>query len=597
MVAGLLLAAAFPNLGIAGLAWVAPGLMLAAAAGKHGGQAFRIGYVAGLTHYLILLYWLLLIPYRWHGIPFGPAAGWLGLSGFAALFPATWVWILSTVHRPQSTGRSPQSTVHSPQSRVHSPQSRVHSPESRVHSPQSTEHDRKSEMGACRSAFRTPHSAFRTRFGLQPLAFSGTWRARTGLALWGAALWVALEMLRARLFGGFPWDLLGVSQYRLLPLIQLASVTGVYGVSFVVVWCSLSLLWAGVTVIQRPVPRSLWLAEIFLPILVIALAFNAGMRHIRHSPPPARAIRLTLLQPGIPQTVIWDQEQNRKQFQETLRLAEAALTNRPDVLVWPESAIPELLRYDEATALAVFGMARRHHVWMIVDADDFQRRPNAAKPEEGDFYNGSFLIDREGRLKGTYWKRSLVIFGEYIPLVRWLPFLKWFTPIQGGFTSGTRPAQFQLTDLNTTASVLICFEDVFPQLAHGDVRPGTDFLVNLTNDGWFGQSAEQWQHAASAVLRAVETGRPLVRCTNNGITCWIDALGRIRQVFRDSSGSVYGKGLLTLELPLPDPGARPLPTFYDLHGDWFGWSCVTLAALVLGGKLLAARRRPARPPE
>ncbi len=109
IVSGLLLAAAFPRPGIAGLAWVAPALMVAAALGSKGAESFRIGYVAGLAYYLASLYWLLLIPYRWHGIPFGPTAGWLALSGFLALLPAVWVWMVSPKYEVRSTkseGRS-----------------------------------------------------------------------------------------------------------------------------------------------------------------------------------------------------------------------------------------------------------------------------------------------------------------------------------------------------------------------------------------------------------------------------------------------------------------------------------------------------------
>ncbi len=166
-----------------------------------------------------------------------------------------------------------------------------------------------------------------------------------------------------------------------------------------------------------------------------------------------------------------------------------------------------------------------------------------------------------------YHKQKLVIFGEYIPLVRWLPFVKWFSPITGGFAAGNEPVQFELriahSELRTTnspfeirnpafvtASPLICYEDMFPQVARRAVRDDTDFLVNLTNDGWFGQSAEQWQHMAGAVFRAVENGVPLVRCCNNGVTCWIDAHGRVREIFRDNNGSVYGMGALTIDLPL-----------------------------------------------
>ena len=523
VLAGVCLAAAFPKLGITGLAWIAPALMLAAALGKRGGEAFRIGYVAGLTFYLVSLYWLLLIPYRWHGIPLGPAAGWLGLSAYLALFPAAWVWLTSDL-------------------------------------------------------------------GFHPSPFlSRTWLGRTAWALCGAAVWVALEIIMARFLGGFPWEPLGVSQYQLAPLIQIASVTGVYGVSFLVVWFSLSLLSAGLTILQRPASRSLWTAEILLPTLVVALAFSSGFRQIRQTPPPARTLKVALLQPSIPQAVIWNSDKNAERFHDMLRLCEQALTNRADLLIWPESAIPELLRYDKDTALAVLGIARRHHIWMIVDADDFQPRENATRAGEGDFYNSSFLIGRDGRLAGQYRKRSLVIFGEYVPLARWLPFLKWFTPIQGGYTPGERAAQFHLDDLDATASPLICFEDVFPQLGRDDAQPNTDFLVNLTNDGWFGRSAEQWQHAASGVFRAIENGLPLIRCTNNGLTCLIDPQGRICQIFRDPSGSVYGPGFITLELPLPPPGQKHTPTFYNRHGDLFGWTCTAIAGLMLAWTLFGAR--------
>jgi apolipoprotein N-acyltransferase len=401
-------------------------------------------------------------------------------------------------------------------------------------------------------------------------------------------------MFIARFLGGFPWDLLGVSQYQLVPLIQIASVTGVYGVSFLVVWFSLSLLLAGVRIIQQPAPRSLWIAEIFLPTLVVALVFNLGFRQIRQDPPPGRTLKVTLIQPSIPQTLMWDSGKNVERFGELLRLCEQALTNRTDLLIWPESAIPELLRYDQASALAVLGMARRHHIWMIVGADDFKARANATRAGDGDYYNASFLISPEGKLADEYRKRSLVIFGEYIPLVRWLPFLKWFTPVQGGYTPGNRAAQFHLDNLDTTVSPQICFEDVFPGIGRGDVQADTDFLVNLTNDGWFGRSAEQWQHAASGLFRAVENGVPLIRCTNNGLTCWIGPQGRILQIFRDPSDSVYGPGFLTFDLPLPPPGQKRAPTFYNRHGDLFGWTCAGIAGLVFAAAVFGPVSRASR---
>lgn len=555
VLAGVVLASSFPKLGVAGLAWIAPALMLAASLGKPAGDRFRIGYIAGLAHYLVSLYWLLLIPYRWHGMPLGPAVGWLALSGFLALGPATWVWMAS---RTGTSARVNEGSV-------------------------ADSLGDETELEAHRSSSLRGPAA-----GLVP----ASWIGRTLWALGGAAAWVAMEMTLARILGGFPWNLLGDSQYQMTLLIQIASLTGVYGLSFLMVWFSLGLLCAGLKVLRRPATKSLWTAEILLPMLAVAMVFNFGLRHLRRAPQPARFLTVMLVQPSIPQTLIWDSDKNGERFQEVLRLCDQALTNQADLVVWPEAAIPELLRYDEKTALALSAMAQRHHVWMVVSADDFEPRPGAVKSDEGNFYNASFLIDPNGRLtERNYRKRNLVIFGEYIPWLRWLPFLKWFTPIQGGFTPGKAPGIFVLPDLEATASVLICFEDVFPQLEWGAEASNVDFLVNLTNDGWFGEGAEQWQHAASALFRAVERGLPLVRCANNGITCWIDAEGRFGQIFQDPAGSVHGRGVLTAEIPLPAAGSKPQSTFYSRHGDWFGWGCVGLTTLRLLGILGEWRAR------
>jgi apolipoprotein N-acyltransferase len=537
ILAGLLLAAAFPNFNVAGLAWIAPGLILACALGKEGGEAFRIGYVAGLAHYLASLYWLLLIPYRWHGVPLGPAAGWLALGMFLALFPATWVWLLSSARTKRLSTDPPPA----------------------------------------------PANLIDSHLG-------ASWGSRAIRALAGAALWVALEMLLARIFTGFPWNQLGASQHRLVPLLQIADVTGIYGVAFLAVWFSLSLLSAALILIRRPASKSAWLGEILMPTLVVALVFNMGLRQLKQATPPERVLKITLVQPSIPQTVIWDPNGADLRFREVLQLSEQALSNRTDLLVWPESAVPKLLRYDKATYEAIIDLAKRHHVWMIVGADDAEpkRKPDGNK-DEADFFNSSFLISPEGRLVDRYKKRSLVIFGEYIPLVRWLPFVKWFTPIQSGFTAGEASGQFKLGDLDLTASILICFEDIFPHVTRSSVEARTDFLVNITNDGWFGTGAAQWQHAMSALLRTVENRRPLIRCTNNGITCWIDSYGRVQQVFQDPAGTAYGKGFMNFELPLP---ARHQPlTFYTLHGDVFGWICSAVGFLLLVPRLIGVWRR------
>lgn len=519
---------------------------MAAALGATTGESFRLGYVAGLSHYLTMLYWLLLIPYRWHGVPLGPALGWLALSAFVALFPAAWVWLAA----PR----------------------------------------RHAELGSEEVA-----EAGRSGPPDWGTALPRNWVLRLLWTLCGAAAWVGLEMLLARVFGGFAWDLLGVSQYRMTPLIQISSVTGVYGVSFLAVWVSLSLVAAGVMVIQRPTARSAWVPEVFVPVIAVAVLFNLGLRQLKTAEPPGRTLTVTLIQPSIPQTLIWDASNDTMRFDELIRLSDQALSNQTDLLIWPEAAVPKMLRYDKETFAGITGVARRHRVWMIVGSDDARPRPKGAGGGAADYFNSSFLISPEGELIERYIKRNLVMFGEYVPLRRWLPFLKYLTPIEeGGFTSGKTAVPFTLTPLHAKTQVLICFEDTFPHLAREELGTDIDFLVNITNDGWFGEGAAQWQQAATGLFRAVENHLPLIRCANNGLTCWVDEHGILRDVFRDASGSVYGKGFMTVQVPVPATGTLHELTFYARHGDWFGWSCAVIGGLVLARRVWEHRTSRAR---
>ena len=493
LAAGLLLAAAFPKIGIAGFAWIAPALLIFAARGKKSGDSFRVGYVGGISFWIASLYWLLLIPVAGY-----PILGWVALSAFVAIYFGIWTWLLA------------------------------------------------GKIG------------------------SGNWAQRNLWSLAGAATWVALEMIRARFLGGFPWSFIGASQFKLVPLIQIASVTGVYGISFLVVWASLSLFCAVRMVFSKPDSRFAWQPEIFLPLFVVAGLFAFGEIKLNGQNPPSSILRVTMIQPSVPQNLIWDESQNTNRFQQLLELSETALTNKTDLLIWPEAAVPQ---FDDASYAAITNLILAHHVWMIFNADDVLPKANPSTNDKYDVFNSAFSFDPDGLCAAVYHKQKLVIFGEYVP-----PFLKWFTPITGGYEAGNVPVQFELNGLKIKTAPLICFEDTFPQTARKSVQGGTDFLVNLTNDGWFGKGAEQWQHMANAVFRAVENGVPLVRCCNNGVTCWIDSHGRVRQIFKDETGGVYGAGAMSFELPLPDE--KSAPTFYNRHGDWFGWSCVGVTIII-----------------
>lgn len=534
ILSGLVLASAFPKIGVAGFAWIAPALILATALGKPAKQTFRIGYVAGLAHYLASLYWLLNIP-----VTGFPILGWVALAAFLALFPATWVWL---------TLRSSPATRHPPPDWL--------------------------------SALKE--------------VYSTSWAQRMSWALRSAALWVALEMLVTRIFGGFPWNLLGDSQYRIVPLIQFASFTGIYGVSFLVAWTSMSLLCATASILGKPAQRYPWMAEIILPFTVVIIAFVHGFHQLSQPQNDTRELKVALVQPGIPQTMIWNPTNDMLRFEGLLHLSEAALTNKPDLLVWPEAATPGLPRFEPEFADPISDLAREHKVCMLIGADDAEATSTATN-----YFNASFLIGPNGKLANVYRKRGLVMFGEYIPLEKWLPFISWFTPITGSYTAGDRAVQFEFATSGDNAppekfqsSVLICFEDVFPNLARTSVEPDTDFLVNITNDGWFGEGAAQWQQAAAATFRTIENGVPLIRCANTGLTCWIDAHGRWVEKFTDKNGTIYGVGFMISTIPLPDKHPQ---TFYNRHGDWFGWACVVLAILTAAASLGRPKTFPSSP--
>ena len=180
-------------------------------------------------------------------------------------------------------------------------------------------------------------------------------------------------------------------------------------------------------------------------------------------------------------------------------------------------------------------------------------------------------MDPAGKVQGTYHKRHLVIFGEYVPLADLFPFLKMLTPIQSLFTPGSAPRWFELNKPETRLYPLICFEDVMPYLARASGEKKADLLINLTNDGWFKNSAAQLQHGSLAAFRCIENGLPMIRCGNNGLTCWIDPAGHLQGVESISDETeIYGKGFKTFRIPL---GWTMPRTVYRQGGHYFGMVC------------------------
>ena len=519
-VIGALWALSFPRAGIAGFAWTVPGLLLANAAGVPRGLAFRLSYMAGLSHYLISLSWLRHIPF-----PAGAYAGWICLSLFLALFPAAWTTACWQVTR--------------------------------------------------RWRLALPDNQHTAWTEVADVLIRLSWSRLNLWFLICAAIWVAWEMLLTRLFGGFPWNLLGASQYRMIPLIQVASACGVYGVSFLVAWFSVSLAAAVLFLARDPDRPAVWRRPLVFPALLVVATASGGFFAILSDPPQPRRLSIALIQPNIPQTVLFDPNATTNRFETLYQLTEQALASKPDLVVWPEASLPgglSRLDFERLTQLI-----RRSGVWMIFGADDVSSEPPESPATEPILHahNAAFLLDPEGQHVATYHKRRLVMFGEYIPFARWLAFLQRLAPIGDGFEPGKVPVPFRMPSLAASTSALICFEDNFPQEARDHASTGVDFLVNLTNNAWFGESSAQWQHAANAIFRAIESGIPLVRSCNNGLSGWVDARGRLYSARIAEGRSIYDAGFEVISLPF----GQPRLTWYRRFGDVFGWGCV-LASMV-----------------
>lgn len=252
-------------------------------------------------------------------------------------------------------------------------------------------------------------------------------------------------------------------------------------------------------------------------------------------------------------------------------------------MVWPETAIPEDLRSSFDCYDAVYSIVT-NGVPLLVGSMDTEFRDDGLR-----FYNSSFLVDTNGVIVKGYDKRHLVIFGEYVPLRRVLPFLKLVTPIQESFSPGSTSTVFNLESPAIRFSVLICFEDTVASLARESVRNGARLLVNQTNDGWFDAYTEPNQHKMQCVLRCVENGVPAVRAANTGVSCFIDRRGRVYDVLAGPDGGTYVVGFRTSAIDVP---GEELPlTFYTRHGDVFGAACAILAVGMLAFEWMSARKK------
>jgi apolipoprotein N-acyltransferase len=387
-------------------------------------------------------------------------------------------------------------------------------------------------------------------------------------------VWVAVELARTRVTG-FPWNLLGISQVDNIALSRIASWTGVYGISFEIVLVNVAL--AAVFLLPRPKRGAM---------LTAALAAAAVLQAGKLIPVPAlKGDRQALLvQQNISVSASWNPEFFQRTLGELTKLslqsASASAGSKVDLVVWPESPAP-FFTNDPKVRDAISEMARQTHAWVVAGTiGSNARTPNS----EGALFNSAALVSPAGEWTERYDKTHLVPFGEYLPFPSLFSFAGGLTKEVGQFEHGT--SRFPLHAGGEDLGTFICYESVFPDEVRQFANNGAQVFVNISNDGWYGDSGAWAQHLNQTRMRAIENNRWILSATDTGLTAAIDPAGRITaQIARKE------RNTLTASYAL-ESGT----TFYARHGDWFAYACaiISLGALLTRSSSSAGRKKADR---
>ena len=366
----------------------------------------------------------------------------------------------------------------------------------------------------------------------------------TPALVFSAALWAALEWLRDHFATGFPWGTLGYTQWLHPSVLQIAHIAGVYGVSS-------TLVLANLVVARLLLRRRLELLSVALVLIWASCCIRAYDGRWR--PGPERTVRIAVLQGNIDQYKKWSREYVREILDSYGGLArEAESDPETALIVWPETALPGWVPQDPEILHWMQALARETGKPHLV---------GAVTQDGNKSYNSAFLFGPDGAILDRYDKIHLVPFGEFVPLQSWLG--RWISVLNdlGGFDAGPKD---QLIEAPGAAlGVTICYEAIFPEIARRETAAGAQVLVNLTNDGWYLDTAAPEQHFSMSVLRAVENGRWLVRAANTGISGVIRPDGAVALRTRLNERAQFAADVA------PENGK----TFYARHGDVFAAAC------------------------
>ena len=390
--------------------------------------------------------------------------------------------------------------------------------------------------------------------------------------------WVALEYLRTFIFSGFPWELLGYSQFNRLQLIQISDIFGVYGLSALIAFTNATLFisllhftkrrWQDSNISNRLAVGSIivLMAAFGLTLLYGHWRLNDVNKRMTASP----KARVAVIQGNIDQAIKWNPAFQIDTVEKYNRLSASIIEQHPDLIVWPESATPFFFLYDIKPSELVFEGIHQTAKDYLIGSPSFVRQNDVAK-----YFNSAYLISPQSKTMGKYDKTHLVPYGEYVPFKKWLPFLGKIVAQVGDFEAGAIGNTLQWKDQKI--GVQICYEIIFPGLSRAMARNNASLLINITNDAWFGTTSGPYQHFSMAVFRAVENKRSLARAANTGISGFIDPAGRIL-----TATALLEEAAVVRSIPLLKE-----KTVYTIIGDLFARLCmavVVLAALLNIGR-------------
>jgi apolipoprotein N-acyltransferase len=384
------------------------------------------------------------------------------------------------------------------------------------------------------------------------------------------AIWVTTELGRQYLWDGFPWALLGYSQVSVLPVVQIASVVGVYGLSGLL---TVTATGAAFMVVGRG--RARWVAAASV-VGLVAVTTIWGEARLRSSAllKQGEPVRVAVLQGNVAQEEKWNPAKRAEITDRYLTMTRDALDRGARFIMWPESATPLPFEQDIVGGAAIRRLAVESHATLLVGSDQIEpiKGTPASDKQQSRYYNAAFLVRPDGNVGAIYRKMHLVPFGEYVPLQSVLFFAG---PIIGAvaefssFSPGEFPVLLPVGD--HLASTAICYEVIYPNLIRQFVRDGSELLTTITNDAWYAKSSAAYQHWDQAAMRSIEQGRYLARAANTGISGFVDPYGRV----------IRKTALFEPAVVVEDVRFLKGRTIYNRTGDLVAWLSLALTAAAL----------------